>query len=150
MLCIPHLRSKRRKLKESQKFKFLGQNVVALLISYTQHITSDVPESFLSSQSHKPFQSESSKIFFEASHDLVESQKLSSQFESLVCKLESMSNQMKFHIFSMTFLSYEMAPGKLENGDQYCFSKFGGRLFISKFFQLHCTCLFHYYLFQQV
>jgi len=32
----------------------------------------------------------------------VEPQKLSSHFESLVCKLESMSSHMKFHIFSIT------------------------------------------------
>jgi len=71
-------------------------------------LASDVSESFLSSQSHKPFESESSqghlKIFESSqSHDLVESQKLSSHFESLVCKLESMSNHMKIHIFSSTF-----------------------------------------------
>ena len=34
---------------------------------------SDVSESFLSSQSHKPLESESSKIFSCQSHDLVES-----------------------------------------------------------------------------
>jgi len=66
-------------------------------------------ESFLSSQSHlKIF---SSRV--RASHHLVESsqresQELSTHFESLVCKLESMPSQMKFHILSMTFLCYEM------------------------------------------
>jgi len=60
-----------------------------------------MPESFLSSQSHKPFESESSKIFSSQSHDLVESQKLSSHFESLVCRLESMSSHMKFYIFML-------------------------------------------------
>jgi len=56
--------------------------------------TSDVPKSFFSSQSHKPFESESSKIFSSrvrvmtwSSRVRVASQKLSSHFESLVCKL---------------------------------------------------------------
>jgi len=40
----------------------------------------------------------------------VESQELSSHFESLVFKLESMSSQMKFHIFPMACFCYEMAP----------------------------------------
>jgi len=51
----------------------------------------------------------------------VESQELSSHFESLVCKLESMLSQMKFHIFSITFYAmkwpptcYKMAPDKVE------------------------------------
>jgi len=35
--------------------------------------SSDVSSSFLSSQSHKPFESESSKIFSSQSHDLIES-----------------------------------------------------------------------------
>ena len=87
----------------------------------------------------------------------VESQELSSHFESLVCKLNSMSSQMKFHIFSMTFYAaakwrptfYKMAPGKLEmmpttlyemvpdklENDAQCFIKFECRLFISKLFQ---------------
>ena len=43
-----------------------------------------------------------------------ESQELSSHFESLVCKLESMSSHMKFHIFSMTFLCYEIAPNAIK------------------------------------
>jgi len=66
--------------------------------------TSDVPESILSSQSHKPFESEPSKIVrlqSESSHDLVKSSqnRVTITVESLVCKLESMSNLMKFHIF---------------------------------------------------
>ena len=50
------------------------------------------------------------KLFWieaETSHDLVESeveaQELSSYFKSLVCKLQSMSSQIKFHIFLMFF-----------------------------------------------
>jgi len=33
-----------------------------------------------------------------------ESKKLSTHFESLVCKLESLSSQVKFHIFPVFFL----------------------------------------------
>jgi len=60
--------------------------------------------------------SQSHPKFFESSqsHDVV----ASSHFESLVCKLESMSSHTKFHVFS-TFFCYEMGPGKLENGAQH-------------------------------
>jgi len=34
----------------------------------------------------------------------VKSQELSSHFESLVCKLELMSSEMKFHIFNDFFM----------------------------------------------
>jgi len=44
------------------------------------------------------------------SHDLVESQELSSHFESLVCKLASVSGQMKFYIFSMIFYAMRWRP----------------------------------------
>ena len=63
---------------------------------------SDVSESFLSSQSHKPFESESSKIF--SSRVRGESQEFSSHFESLVSKLESMSSHMKVYVFYDMFL----------------------------------------------
>jgi len=43
----------------------------------------------------------------------VESQKLSSHFESSVCKHESMSKHMKFNIFLMFYFCYEMAPNML-------------------------------------
>jgi len=72
---------------------------------------SDVHESFLSSQSHKPFDSESSQSRLKFFRVRVESQKPSSHFESLVCKLESMSRLIKFHIFSITFIT-------LRNGAQ--------------------------------
>jgi len=65
----------------------------------------------------------------------VESRELSSHFESLVCKLESMSSHTKFHVFS-TFFCYEMAPDKLEKCAQCCFDKFDCRLFISKFIKI--------------
>ena len=65
----------------------------------------------------------------------VESQELSSCFESLVCKLESISSHTKYHIFSMTYFCNEMAYDKLENGAQCCFNKFDCKLFISKFSQ---------------
>ena len=56
-----------------------------------------MPESLLSSQSHKPFESGSSKIFSSrvmtwSSGVRVESQELLSHLESLVCKLEAMSS----------------------------------------------------------
>jgi len=43
------------------------------------------------------------------SHDMVESQELSSHFESLLCKLESMSSHTKFHVFSTFFLLWNGA-----------------------------------------
>jgi len=100
--------------------------------------TSDVPKSFLLSQSHKPSESESSKIF--SSRVRVESQELSSHWfvssshwfvGSSQCRIKQ-----NFKFFSKTFLCYEMAPNNLENGAQCCFSKLYCRLFISKFFQL--------------
>jgi len=66
----------------------------------------------------------------------VELQELLSHFKSLVCKLESMSSHRKFNVFSTTYLCYEMAPDKLENGAQCCFNKFDCRLFISKFVEI--------------
>ena len=72
---------------------------------------------FVSSQSH--------------SHDLVESSqnqvtKTVESLRSLVCKLESMSSHMKFHIFSTRFFMLwngaqhsNIAPDKLENGAQH-------------------------------
>ena len=78
--------------------------------------SSDVSESFLSSQSHKPFESESSKILSSrvkvmtrSSRVGVESQELSSCFESLVCKLKSMSSHTKFHVFLRHFLVWNGA-----------------------------------------
>ena len=72
--------------------------------------TSDVPDSFLSSQSHKPFESESSQIFSSRNRAMTwpsrvrsESQELSSHHGPLVFKLEPMSSQMKLHFFSMTY-----------------------------------------------
>ena len=87
----------------------------------------DVPESFLLSQSHEHFESESSKKF---SSRVTSSHWFASP------------NHMKFHIFPMTFLCYEMcqtcykmAPNNIENGAQSCFNKFDCTLFISKFSQ---------------
>jgi len=100
---------------------------------------------------------ESSLVMTWSSRVRVESQELSSHFESLVCKLESMSSQMKFHIFSMTSSCYEMAhnllqngarrgrkwcrtcyemvPNKLKNGAQCSLNKLVCRLCISTFIQ---------------
>jgi len=50
----------------------------------------------------------------------VERQELSSQFESLVCKLESMSSETKFYIFISFFVMkcrqtcYKIAPDKVK------------------------------------
>jgi len=72
----------------------------------------DVLESYLSSYESGLISSPSSQrhqIFQESSYDLVEtshrveSQELSSHFESLVGKVESMSIQMNFDIFPMFF-----------------------------------------------
>jgi len=87
----------------------------------------------------------------------VESQELSSHFESLVCKLESMSSHTKFHIFSTTFFAvkwrptcYKMAADKLESGAQCCFTRLiKGCLYLS-FLSLYFTCLFHTQSFQKV
>ena len=70
------------------------------------------------------------KIFFESSHDLVESQEPSSHFESLVYKLESMSAQMKFNIFLCLFLLQNgiqpatKTPKELKKCAQCCLSNF--------------------------
>ena len=83
------------------------------------------PESYLSRQSHNPFKSESSKLFSSrvmswSSPVGVESQEMSSHFEALICKHESMSSQPKFNIFAV-FFCFKMAPNKLKNGAQCCF-----------------------------
>ena len=64
-------------------------------------MNSDVSESLFSSQSQKPFESESIhghlkffRVNSEPSHDVVESEELLSYFDSSVCKLESMSSQI--------------------------------------------------------
>ena len=64
---------------------------------------SDVPEPFLSSQSHKPFESESLKIF--SSHDLVGSSHKNCRITSSHCFASSSHcpSQMKFYILSVTF-----------------------------------------------
>jgi len=81
---------------------------------------SDVSESFFVESESQALRVRVTYNFFESSHITWssrvrgESQELSSHFESLVC--ESMSSQMKFHIFSMTFLCYEIASNMLYNG----------------------------------
>jgi len=53
--------------------------------------------------------------------------------ESLVCKLESMLNQMKFNIFPCFFAmkwrptSCKIVPDELKNGVQCCFCNFDSR-----------------------
>ena len=84
-------------------------------------LTSDVPESFLSSQSHKPFESESSKIFSSQSqsHDFVNLSlsRVTKPVESLrVIGLQarvSVESHEILHFFYHTFLCYEIAPNML-------------------------------------
>jgi len=83
-------------------------------------ITSDVPESYLPSQSH---------LKFVSCHVRAESQEPSSHFESLVCKLKTLSSQLKLNIFLTPFFatkwrptSYKMASKELKNGAQCLFS----------------------------
>jgi len=79
----------------------------------------------------------------------IESQELSSHFESLVWKLKPMSRETKFNIFLMSFLLWN-GTNKLKNGTQWVkkwwpmfFRNFRSRLFRSKFFwkrfPFYCT-----------
>ena len=99
-------------------------------------ICSDVPESFLSSQSHKPFESESI-------HDLVESSHkkcgvTSSYWFASSSQCWVIWNFSVFLDFSFATkwrpTCYKMAPYKLQNGVQCCLNNFECRLFISKLF----------------
>jgi len=81
--------------------------------------SSDVPESFLSSQGHKPFESESSKIFSSRvrvvvmtwlSRVRIESQKLSSHFGHWFASSSQYRVILNFTFFLLHFLCYEMAP----------------------------------------
>jgi len=59
---------------------------------------------------------ESSKIFSSRVRVMTWSNrvtKISSHFESLIWKLESMPSNTKFHVFSTTFFCYEMASNML-------------------------------------
>jgi len=51
-----------------------------------------------------------SNLNFFSSRVRLESQELSSHLESLVCELESMSSQMKFHIFLWLFYAVKWCP----------------------------------------
>jgi len=78
----------------------------------------------------------------------------SSHFKSLICKIESMSNQMKFNIFLMSFC-YQMVPSDLENSSQHCFCSFVTRWFRSEslmkaVFSFHFSSLLHSQSFPQV
>ena len=93
----------------------------------------DVPESFLSSQCHKPFESEWSKIF----SSRVKSQELSSHWfaSSSQCRVTWNLTFFLWHFLKWRPRCCKMVPEKLENGAQYWFNKFDCRLFISKFSQ---------------
>jgi len=73
---------------------------------------SDVPETFLSSQNHKPFESESSQLhlkFFRVRVMTWSSQsRVTKTVDSLLviglqARVSVVSSHMKFHIFSITF-----------------------------------------------
>jgi len=107
--------------------------------------SSDVPESSLSSQSYLNFFRFESRLGrVESEHNncrVIGLQSVTRTVESLVCKPESNSSQMKFCVFLMSFFPvirrptyYKMVPDKLGNGAQCCFSKSDSRLFKSKFF----------------
>ena len=78
-----------------------------------------MPESFLSSQSHKPCESVSSKSF----SSLVRVMTWSSQSRVTSSHWFASSSQCRvscnFTFFLLNFLSYEIAPNKLENGAQH-------------------------------
>jgi len=104
---------------------------------------SDVSASFLSRQSHKPFESESSQShlnFFrvESESDSWLGRVISSHWFPSSSQCRVTRNLTFFlHFFAMKWhpTCYKMEPDKLENGSQCCFNKFDCRLFISKFSQ---------------
>ena len=108
----------------------------------------DVPDSSLSSLVRSP-SSQSHQII--SSRVRVESQELSSHFESLVCKFESMSSQKKFSMFPMFSTakwrptSYKLANSKLRSASQCCFSIFVTRLLNLKYL-VKAVCSFHFTL----
>jgi len=72
---------------------------------------SDVPESFLSSQSHKPFESEPSKIFSSQSqsHDLVESSHKNCRVIGLQARVNVESHEIS-HFFYYIFYAIKWRP----------------------------------------
>jgi len=85
------------------------------LFSYLTH--SDVSKSFLSSQSHNHFESESSKFFSSQCHNLAESVRRT--VESLrVIGLQARVNAESHEIsrFFYDIFCYEMAPNMQSNG----------------------------------
>jgi len=70
-----------------------------------------MPESFLSSQSHEPFESESSEIL--SSHDLVESSqsRVTRMFESLrVIGLQARVNVESYKISNFSYIFLAIGP----------------------------------------
>jgi len=106
--------------------------------------------------------SESPKIFFESSHDLVESESSHKNCRVTTSHWFASSRQCpvkKISHFSYIFFAmkwhrtcYKMASDKLQNGTQCCLSKFDCRLFYLSFCEssLHFTCLFHSQSFPKV
>jgi len=129
----------------------------------TLYITSDVSESFLSSQSHKPFESESSQSYPKFFRVESESEswlgRLESESSHENCRVTSShwfasSSQCRVtrnftyflrHFFALKWrpTCYEMAPDKLENGPNVVLTSLtAGYLYLSSL-SLHFACLFH-------
>jgi len=102
-----------------KKFR-IGSGLQNFHIRTPLAVTSDMPESCLSSQSHKPFEPESTKFFscrlrVESWLGRVEAE--SSHKDCRVIVLNALvnvqSNEIK-HLFCV-FIWYEMPPNKLQN-----------------------------------
>jgi len=57
---------------------------------------------------------------------------------------------MTFHILSMIFLCYEMAPDRLKTVPNVVLASLISGYLHASFFSLHFTCLFHFQSFQKV
>ena len=81
-----------------------------MFISLNTAIIRNVTKSFLSNQSHKPFKSESSKIFSSRVTRTVESLRVI----GLLARVSVKSNEIPHS--SYVFFCYEMAPNMVQNG----------------------------------
>ena len=145
------------------------------VIIFDAAICSDMTESFLSSQSHKPFESEKCQSHLKFYRVRGESWlgRVESESNHKNCRVTSShwfasSSQCRvtrnFTFFLRPFLlwngaqhaikwyptCYKMAADKLESGAQCCFTRLiKGYLYLS-FLSLYFTCLFHTQSFQKV
>jgi len=125
-----------RSLRVLYRCNFLSKRLVILSCS-------DGPESFLSSQSHKPFESESSNLnFFGVESQTVESLRVIDLQARVSVESHEISHFLNYIFCAMKWrpTCHKMAADRLETGAQCCFKKFDCRLFISKF------SLFAFYL----